>query len=62
MPPRSPGRSSSCGARRGIGTFTTPQDADRRIVWTLLFYREQPDDNPYAKPVHGGSPSWTLAT
>ena len=37
----------------GIGTFTTPQEADRRIVWTLLFYRERPDDNPYAKPIHG---------
>ena len=36
----------------GIGTFT-----DRRRPaaggWTLLFYRERPDDNPYAKPVHG---------
>ena len=37
----------------GIGTFTAPQDAERRVVWTLLFYREQPDDNPYAKPIHG---------
>jgi Copper amine oxidase, N3 domain len=32
----------------GIGTFTSPEDAGRRIVWTLLFYREQADDNPYA--------------
>jgi primary-amine oxidase len=37
----------------GIGTFAEPQEADRRVVWTLLFYREGPDDNPYAKPVHG---------
>jgi primary-amine oxidase len=37
----------------GIGGFTAPEDAGRRVVWTLLFYREQPDDNPYAKPVHG---------
>jgi primary-amine oxidase len=37
----------------GIGAFTAAQDAGRRVVWTLLFYREQPDDNPYAKPVHG---------
>ena len=37
----------------GIGGFTAPEDAGRRVVWTLLFYREQPDDNPYAKPIHG---------
>ncbi len=23
------------------------------LSWTLLFHREQPDDNPYAKPIHG---------
>jgi primary-amine oxidase len=37
----------------GIGGFTAPEDAGRRVVWTLLFYREQADDNPYAKPIHG---------
>ena len=37
----------------GIGTFAVPEDAGRRVVWTLLFYRERPDDNPYAKPIHG---------
>jgi primary-amine oxidase len=37
----------------GIGTFTASEDGERRVVWTLLFYREQPDDNPYAKPIHG---------
>jgi primary-amine oxidase len=37
----------------GIGTFTAAEDAGRRVVWTLLFYRERPDDNPYAKPIHG---------
>jgi len=37
----------------GIGTFTQPDEAGRRVAWTLLFYRERPDDNPYAKPVHG---------
>lgn len=37
----------------GIGTFTAPEDAGRRIAWTLLFYRERPDDNPYVKPIHG---------
>ena len=37
----------------GIGTFTEPEEADRRVVWTLLFYRERADDNPYAKPIHG---------
>ena len=36
-----------------IGTFAAPEEADRRLVWTLLFHREQPDDNPYAKPIHG---------
>ena len=37
----------------GIGTFTAPEESGRRVVWTLLFYRERPDDNPYAKPIHG---------
>jgi primary-amine oxidase len=37
----------------GIGSFTADRDAERRVVWTLLFYREQTEDNPYAKPVHG---------
>jgi primary-amine oxidase len=37
----------------GIGTFTAAQESGRRVVWTLLFYRERPDDNPYAKPIHG---------
>jgi primary-amine oxidase len=37
----------------GIGTFTGPEEAGRRVAWTLLFYRERPDDNPYAKPIHG---------
>ncbi len=37
----------------GIGTFTAAEDAGRRVVWTLLFYRERPDDNPYAKPIDG---------
>ena len=37
----------------GIGSFAAPEDAGRRVVWTLLFYRERPDDNPYAKPIHG---------
>jgi primary-amine oxidase len=36
-----------------IGTFAAPEEAGRRLVWTLLFHREQPDDNPYAKPIHG---------
>jgi primary-amine oxidase len=37
----------------GIGAFTEPEEAGRRVAWTLLFYRERPDDNPYAKPIHG---------
>jgi primary-amine oxidase len=37
----------------GIGTFMAAEEAGRRVVWTLLFYRERPEDNPYAKPVHG---------
>jgi primary-amine oxidase len=37
----------------GIGAFAAPEEAGRRLVWTLLFYREQADDNPYAKPIHG---------
>jgi len=37
----------------GIGTFTREEDAGRRLVWTLCFYRAGPGDNPYAKPIHG---------
>jgi len=37
----------------GIGTFAREQDAGRRLVWTLCFYRASPGDNPYAKPIHG---------
>jgi primary-amine oxidase len=37
----------------GIGSFTEPEESGRRVVWTLLFYRERPDDNPYAKPIDG---------
>ena len=37
----------------GIGTFTAEEEAERRVMWTLMFYRERPDDNPYAKPIHG---------
>jgi primary-amine oxidase len=37
----------------GIGTFAREQDAGKRLVWTLCFYRASPGDNPYAKPIHG---------
>jgi primary-amine oxidase len=37
----------------GIGTFTREADAGRRLVWALSFYRANPADNPYAKPIHG---------
>ncbi len=37
----------------GIGTYAAPEEARRRLAWTLLFYRDRPDDNPYAKPVDG---------
>jgi primary-amine oxidase len=37
----------------GIGTFTAEEEAERRVMWTLMFYRQRPDDNPYAKPIHG---------
>ena len=37
----------------GIGTFAREEDAGRRLVWTLTFYRASPGDNPYAKPIHG---------
>ncbi|MDR2986578.1 MAG: primary-amine oxidase [Nocardiopsaceae bacterium] len=37
----------------GIGTFTREEDAGRRLVWSLCFYRASPGDNPYAKPIHG---------
>jgi primary-amine oxidase len=37
----------------GIGAFSGPEEAKRRLAWTLLFYRDQADDNPYAKPIHG---------
>jgi primary-amine oxidase len=37
----------------GVGTFTREADAGRRLVWALSFYRANPADNPYAKPIHG---------
>jgi len=37
----------------GIGTFAREEDAGRRLVWALCFYRASPGDNPYAKPIHG---------
>jgi primary-amine oxidase len=37
----------------GIGAFTREEDAGRRLVWSLCFYRASPGDNPYAKPIHG---------
>jgi len=37
----------------GIGTFAREEDAGRRLVWALCFYRARPGDNPYAKPIHG---------
>jgi primary-amine oxidase len=37
----------------GIGTFTPEEYAGRRIAWTLSFYRAEPGDNPYARPVEG---------
>jgi len=37
----------------GIGNFAREEDAGRRLVWTLCFYRASPGDNPYAKPIHG---------
>jgi primary-amine oxidase len=37
----------------GIGTYAAPEEAGRRLAWTLLFYRDRADDNPYAKPIDG---------
>jgi primary-amine oxidase len=37
----------------GIGHFTRAEDEGRRLAWTLCFYRADPGDNPYAKPIHG---------
>ena len=37
----------------GIGGFARDEDDGRRLVWTLCFYRAEPHDNPYAKPIHG---------
>jgi primary-amine oxidase len=37
----------------GIGGFARDCDDGRRLVWTLCFYRAQPHDNPYAKPIGG---------
>ncbi len=37
----------------GIGNCEKPEREGQRVVWTLLFYRERPEDNPYAKPIHG---------
>jgi primary-amine oxidase len=37
----------------GIGRYAAPDEAERRLAWTLLFYRARADDNPYAKPIDG---------
>jgi primary-amine oxidase len=37
----------------GIGGFARDCDDGRRLVWTLCFYRAEPHDNPYAKPIGG---------
>jgi len=37
----------------GIGGFARDEDEGRRLVWTLCFYRAEPHDNPYAKPIGG---------
>ena len=37
----------------GIGGFARDEDKGRRLVWTLCFYRAEPHDNPYAKPIGG---------
>jgi primary-amine oxidase len=41
----------------GLGAFGRPEDAGRRLAWTLCFERAAPDGpdalNPYARPVEG---------
>ena len=46
----------------GIGTFSAPEDAGRRMVWTLLYYRERPDDNATPSRSMASTPSWTSTT
>ncbi|HUY97403.1 MAG TPA: primary-amine oxidase [Verrucomicrobiae bacterium] len=37
----------------GIGDFEQSAEDPRRLVWTLSFWRAEPLDNPYAKPLTG---------
>ena len=37
----------------GVGDFVEPEDAGRRLVWCPCWTREDPDDNPYARPIEG---------
>jgi primary-amine oxidase len=37
----------------GIGDHAPPAFADRRVMFSLCFYRAEADDNPYAKPLEG---------
>lgn len=38
----------------GIGDFASEEEKDRRLAWTLCFYRPEAESfNPYAKPIEG---------
>jgi primary-amine oxidase len=37
----------------GVGDFVDPEDEGRRLVWCPSWTREDPDDNPYARPIEG---------
>jgi Cu2+-containing amine oxidase len=35
------------------GYFGPKEDPSRRLAWALMYYKERPEDNTYARPVEG---------
>ena len=46
----------------GIGSFTREEDAGRRLVWALCFYRAAPAAIPTPSRSTGSTPSWISTT
>jgi Cu2+-containing amine oxidase len=35
------------------GYFGPKEDPSKRLAWALMYYKERPEDNTYARPVEG---------
>lgn len=35
------------------GYFGPKEDPSRRLAWALMYYKERPEDNTYARPMEG---------